>query len=170
MLKASKLSYVMYEAMSKVACITISKPQLQLAIQCSPMTPETLELVQTTSISNSFEELVDYTNPDGSIGGKISLGNQVAGIMATQIGEGVFIAEGACVLGDSIIGDDSVVYENVRVERMVTIGKSVVLATNSRIRSGATIGDKASIGEEAWVCRKANIPPEENISAGSLVL
>lgn len=170
MLKAPKLSYVVYEAMSIVPCITISKPRLQLAIQCSPMTPETLELIQTTSISNSFEELIDYTNPDGSIGGKISLGNQGAGIMATRIGEGVFIAEGACVLGDSIIGDGSAIYEKVKVERMVTIGKSVVLATNSRIRFGATIGDKANIGEESWICRKANIPPEENISAGSLVL
>lgn len=136
------------------------------------MTPETLELPIESSnpASTKLEEFTDYTNPDGSIGGQVSLGNKHLGILPPRIGKDVVIAEGSRILGDTVIEDGAVILEGAHIYSKVIIGRMSIVGAKAQVRDGAKIGCEAKVGKESWICRKAEIPSHAVVSPGGMVL
>jgi len=112
-----------------------------------------------------------------------------------QLGQRVFIAENAIVVGDVSLGDDASVWfgavlrgdvgairigarTNVQdlvclhmtqAQNQVVIGEEVTVG-HAAVIHGATVGDGALIGMGALVLDDAEIGPEALVAAGSLVV
>lgn len=91
---------------------------------------------------------------------------------APEVGENVFIADNAAVIGDVSLGDGSSVWFGAAIrgdDMHIEVGKRSNIQDNATLHSGAVIGDGVTVGHNAIVhgCR---ICDNVLIGMGSIVL
>lgn len=86
------------------------------------------------------------------------------------MGDGVFVARGACINPFAVIGDNAIINTAAVVEHECNIGANCHIAPGAVLAGSVTVGERCFIGANSVIKQGVKIASNVTIGAGSVVL
>ncbi len=104
------------------------------------------------------QNIVTLIHPEANVSSNIS------------IGEGVFVARGACVNPFVEIGNYSILNTNCSIDHECEIGEAVHIAPGAVLAGSVKVGDRSFVGANSVIKQGVTIGKDVIIGAGTVVL